>query len=77
MKYVAFALLASLLPSAANAQDCMNYPAGPSQAKCLSKKDQAMLAKRGRCKQEAENMGLRPHGGGGALRGYIEACVRR
>jgi len=76
MKYVAFALLAWWLPSAASAQDCMSYPAGPAQARCLGKKD-AMLAKRGRCKQEAENMGLRPHGGGGALKGYIEACMRR
>jgi hypothetical protein len=34
MKHVAFALLACLLPSIANAQGC---PAGPSQDKCVSK----------------------------------------
>jgi hypothetical protein len=77
VKYIALALAAVLLSSAANAQNCEQYNPGPQRFACLSAKNPWWIAKRERCKQEAANMGLRVRGGGGALAGYMEACMKR
>ena len=75
MKYFSVAAFMVFLASPASAEDCMKYPAGPFRLQCMSAKNPGVSAKLERCRQQALNAGLRP-GGGGGMRGYVEACMR-
>ena len=66
--------------SAANAQNCMQYPPGPDRLDCVNR-NPGVLAKRERCQQEGRQMGLAARrgggGNGGGLREYVVACMQR
>jgi hypothetical protein len=67
--------------SAANAENCMQYPQGPARFDCASRNHPGLLAKRERCQEEGRQMGLsggRGAGGNaGGMRGYVMACMQR
>jgi hypothetical protein len=71
----------SVLSSAVSAEDCGQYPPGPTRFECTGRDHPGLVAKRERCMEEARQMGLRPMGGGGGggggLKGYVQECMRR
>jgi hypothetical protein len=71
------AMLATLAPGAAAAQNCSDYPPGASRFSCMSAKHPGLIAKRERCLQEAASMGLRPGVGKGSFKAFVVACMQR
>lgn len=64
--------------SATHAQNCMQYPKGPERFQCVSRAHPGGPAKLQRCKEEAEQMGLRGGAGAaGGLKQYVQACMHR
>jgi hypothetical protein len=67
--------------SAANAENCMQYPRGPFRFECASRNHPEQLAKRERCQEEGRQMGLfrsrGAQGNAGGMRGYVMACMQR
>jgi hypothetical protein len=67
--------------SAANAENCMQYPPGPARFDCASRNRPGLLAKRERCQEEGRQMrlsgGRGPGGNAGGMRGYVMACMQR
>jgi len=64
--------------SAANAENCIQYPQGPARFDYASRNHPGLLAKRERCQEEGRQMGLRGGpGAAGGMRGYVMACMQR
>jgi hypothetical protein len=69
--------IAAFAASASFAEDCRQYPEGPVRHACVGR-NPVLAAKRERCKQEAENMGLTDQKGVvGALKNYVAGCMKR
>jgi hypothetical protein len=77
LRHLPIIALAILVSAPARAEDCSKYPAGPSRFACYSAKNPGLIEKRDRCRQEANNAGLRIGTGGGAHKGYVQACMQR
>jgi hypothetical protein len=65
----------------ARADDCRQYPPGPVRFECVSRNHPGAEVKLERCREEAQQMGLKPRGGagggGGGMRPYVQACMQR
>jgi hypothetical protein len=79
MTMIAIALVA--MTSGANAQNCMQYPPGPTRFECVSRNHPGADDKLDRCREEGRQQGLKPRGGagggGGGLKEYVQACMSR
>jgi hypothetical protein len=66
------------MASAANAENCKQYPPGPNRFECVSRNHPGAADKLEPCKQEGLQMGLNGRrGGGGGLRQYVQACMQQ
>ena len=63
--------------SAAQAQNCAQYPPGPARFQCAAANHPGLEAKLERCKDEARSMGLSKGGGDPAIKEYVQACMHR
>jgi len=72
MKCALLTLALILGPSLACAEDCRQYPPGPSRFQCASTKNPQLIEKRQRCVQEANSF---PAGTG--KKDYVTACMKR
>jgi hypothetical protein len=78
LKRAMAAIALSAAASAANAENCAQFPPGPARFDCASRNHPGLQAKRERCQQEGHQMGLKPGGGlggggGGGLKEYVMA----
>src|SRR5262249_19343689 len=64
------------LSTAARAQNCIQYPAGPQRFQCASRAHPQFLAKRERCQEEARAQGLSTNNGSKMGR-YVQSCMQR
>jgi hypothetical protein len=83
MKLTTVMIAAALvvMASSAHAEDCRQYPPGPTRFECATRNHPGVADKLERCKEEAAQMGLKPRGGaaggGGGMRPYVQACMHR
>jgi hypothetical protein len=64
---------AAFATPAAFAEDCSRYPEGPARFSCASSKNPGLVHKLERCKQAAEQTGLRSGAKKAATQNYVIA----
>jgi hypothetical protein len=63
---------------AAKAENCMQYPPGPARFDCASRTHPGLMAKRERCKQEGQQMGIKAGASDrGLLKQYVMSCMQK
>ena len=70
------AVIAFLVPSLANAQNCKELW-GSGRVACIAAQNPKFAAKLERCKDEGRAMGLRTVRGENSLPRYVRGCMRR
>jgi hypothetical protein len=77
-KSVAAALLFLSACSGARAQNCKELPPGPARFECASRIHPGLVAKRERCRQEGQQMGIKAGvADRGNLKQYVMSCMQR
>ena len=80
MKFLPAIVFLALAASPARAEDCRIYPPGRERFACASAQHPGLLAKRERCKQEAEGAGsqrIMRGAQGVAFHDYVMRCMQR
>jgi len=77
-KSVAAVLIFLAACSGANAQDCRQYPPGPQRFECASRTHPGLIEKRERCRQEAQQAGIKPGSlDRGNMKQFVMSCMQR
>jgi hypothetical protein len=63
--------------TSAQAQNCKKYPPGPARFQCAQANHPEVVAKKERCRGEAQAMGLHGTMRDPVRRQYMQACMQR